>query len=56
MAGNVNFRKIGHFSVGDNSQTNYTAREMKTVYVSSTLKYLKLVFTKNHGCNKNIFN
>jgi centrosomal protein CEP104 len=56
MAGNVNYKKIGHFSIGDNSQTNYSARELKTVYVNSTVKYLKLVFSKNHSCGKNIFN
>lgn len=29
---------------------------MKTVYVNSTCKYLKIVFSKNHPNNKNIFN
>jgi hypothetical protein len=56
MAGNVNYKKIGHFSVSDNSQSNYSARELKIVHVNSTVKYLKIVFSKNHSCGKNIFN
>jgi len=56
MAGNVHYKKIGHFSVSDNSQSNYSARELKIVHVNSTVKYLKIVFSKNHSCVKNIFN
>ena len=54
--GNLNFTRVGHFSLDDNVKTNYKARELKTVYVECTCQYLKIVFSKNHPNNMNIFN
>lgn len=56
LGGLVNFKKLGHFSIDDNSKTNYTARELKSVYLNTTLQYLRLSFMKNHMSDKNIFN
>jgi centrosomal protein CEP104 len=53
---NLVFTRLGHFSLDDNVRTNYQARELKTVYLESYCQYLKIVCTKNHINNFNIFN
>ena len=47
---------MGHFSLDDNMRTNYQARELKTVYLEQYCQYLKIVMTKCHLNNFNIFN
>ena len=32
---NINFQRLGHFSLDDNIRTNYQARELKTVYLET---------------------
>mmetsp|Transcript_10050 Transcript_10050/g.15327 ORF Transcript_10050/g.15327 Transcript_10050/m.15327 type:complete len:143 (-) Transcript_10050:1768-2196(-) len=54
--GLITFKKLGHFSLDDNMKTNFQAREMKTVHVECSCQFLKIVFSKNHQNQKNIFN
>lgn len=42
------FKKLGHFSLDDNMKTNYSARELKTVYVECSCQFLMIRFLKNH--------
>ena len=50
------FKKIGHFTLEDNSATSFKARELKTVYINQNCQYLKLSCSKSYANNKNIFN
>lgn len=53
---NLSFQRIGHFSLDDNIRTNYQARELKTVYLEQYCQYVKIVMSKNHLNQFNIFN
>ena len=50
------FKKLGHFSLDDNMKTNYSARELKTVYVECSCQFLMIRFLKNHPNQANKFN
>jgi centrosomal protein CEP104 len=50
------FKKIGHFTLDDNTASGFKARELKTVYVDVTCQYLKLSLQKPYSNEKNIFN
>lgn len=50
------FKKLGHFSLDDNMKTNYSARELKTVYVECSCQFLMIRFLKNHPNQQNKFN
>ena len=50
-----NSTRLGSFKLQDNSSTQYKARELKSVFVESEWKYLKLVLYKPHPNTKNLF-
>lgn len=43
-------------TLSDNSQTDYKARELKSVHVDAVGCYLKLVIHKNHVNKYNLYN
>jgi centrosomal protein CEP104 len=52
----VYFKKVGHFTLDDNSASGFKARELKTVYIDVACQYLKLSLQKCYSNEKNIFN
>jgi len=50
------YKRLGKFSLDDNSKSNYQARESKSVYLDSECQYLKFVFSQCHVNKYNIFN
>ena len=47
--------RLGSFKLQDNSSTQFKARELKSVFVESECRYLKLVLYKPHPNTKNLF-
>lgn len=43
-------------ALSDNEQTDYKARELKSVHVDAVGTYLKLVIHKNHVNKHNLYN
>ena len=50
------YKRLGKFSLDDNSKSNYQARESKTVYLDTEWQYLKFVMSECHINKYNIFN
>lgn len=50
------FTQLGHFSLDDNTGSNYQSRELKTVYLDLVSQYFKVSFTKNYDNRLNKFN
>lgn len=50
------FRKKGYFYLSSNEETNYQARELKTVYLDIDCQCLKLVLHKCYVNNSNLLN
>lgn len=50
------YKRLGKFSLDDNSKSNYQARESKSVYLNTDCQYLKFVFSQCHANKYNIFN
>ena len=48
-------KRLGSFKLQDNSSTQYKARELKSVYIESECKYIKLILFKPHPNTKNLF-
>lgn len=46
----------GHVSFGDNSESNFSARELKNVHVDAVGRFLRLRFERNHVNKLNLFN
>ena len=42
--------------LSDNSETKFTSRELKTIYVDVECQYLKIVANENHNNRYNLFN
>jgi hypothetical protein len=47
------FERLGYLSLNNNQRSNYQARELKSVYISCTGRYLRLLI---HRCYINKFN
>jgi centrosomal protein CEP104 len=52
----IKFKRLGYLSLDSNEQSNYQARELKSVYIDVTSLYLKLVLNKCHINKFNLFN
>lgn len=52
----LHFKRLGYLSLDSNERSNYTARELKSVYVDAKCFYLKVGFHKCHVNKNNIFN
>ena len=50
------YNRLGKFTLDDNSQSGYQARESKSVYLDTEWQYLKFVFSQCHVNKYNIFN
>ena len=48
LTANILFKRLGHFQLDSNVQSNYYSRELKTVHISVPCQYFKLVFHKNY--------
>lgn len=53
---NMRFKRLGYLSLDTNEQSNYQARELKSVYIDVATLYLKLVLNKCHANKFNLFN
>ncbi|XP_067946532.1 centrosomal protein of 104 kDa-like [Watersipora subatra] len=53
---NARYNRLGYVALSDNEQTDYKARELKSVHVDSVGLYLKLVIHKNHVNKYNLYN
>ena len=51
----LRFKRIGHVSFDSNERTNYTARELKSVYVDFFAHLLKLQVHKCYTSKQNVF-
>eukprot|EP00359_Climacostomum_virens_P001925 CAMPEP_0204900574 /NCGR_PEP_ID=MMETSP1397-20131031/2553_1 /ASSEMBLY_ACC=CAM_ASM_000891 /TAXON_ID=49980 /ORGANISM="Climacostomum Climacostomum virens, Strain Stock W-24" /LENGTH=780 /DNA_ID=CAMNT_0052068743 /DNA_START=85 /DNA_END=2424 /DNA_ORIENTATION=+ len=52
----IKFKRLGYLSLDSNEQSNYQARELKSVYIDVVTLYLKLVLNKCHINKFNLFN
>ena len=50
------FKKLGHVKLSDNTTSNFTSRELKSVHVDAVGQYVKLQFHVNHVNPHNIYN
>jgi hypothetical protein len=50
------YKRLGKFSLDDNSKSNFQARESKSVYLDTECQYLKFGFSQCHLNKYNIFN
>ena len=50
------FKRLGHITLQSNQQSNYRARELKTVDISAHAVYLKLLVHPCHPCPYNRYN
>ncbi|CAI2386351.1 unnamed protein product [Moneuplotes crassus] len=50
------YKRLGKFSLDENSKSNYQARESKSVYLDTECQYLKFIFSQCHVNRYNIFN
>eukprot|EP01116_Phalansterium_solitarium_P024298 TRINITY_DN8873_c0_g1_i1.p1 TRINITY_DN8873_c0_g1~~TRINITY_DN8873_c0_g1_i1.p1 ORF type:complete len:927 (+),score=253.83 TRINITY_DN8873_c0_g1_i1:109-2889(+) len=53
--GSAIWKRLGYLSLDSNSQTNYKARELKSVHVQATGLFLKVLLHKCHLNSKNIY-
>jgi len=53
---NARYTRLGYVALSDNEQTDYKARELKSVHVDAVGIYLKLVIHKNHVNKYNLYN
>lgn len=54
--GSVNFRRLGYMSLDSNARSRYQARELKTVYLKTPARFIKLLVHECHGNKYNLFN
>jgi centrosomal protein CEP104 len=52
----VQWQRLGHFCLTSNKETEYKARELKTVQINRPTPYLRLLFAKCHLNPYNFFN
>lgn len=52
----VQYQRLGHFTLSDNSKNNYKSRELKSVTLDHWWKYLKILFGKPFFNKYNPFN
>lgn len=50
------FRRLGYVSLVDNQNTNFKARELKSVHLDAHGQFVKLLVHKNHVNKYNLFN
>ena len=50
------FKRLGYLSLDSNERSSHTARELKTVFVDFTGRYVKLLINENHINKLNIYN
>lgn len=50
------YKRLGKFSLDDNSKSNFQARESKSVYLDTECQYLKFILSQCHVNKYNIFN
>eukprot|EP01137_Pigoraptor_chileana_P018819 Opistho-2@78937 len=50
------FLRLGHVSFSSNEQSEYKARELKSVHIDATGHFIKLVIHKNHINKLNLYN
>lgn len=46
----------GHVSLSDNKESDFSARELKSVHVDAVGVFLKLLFRQNHVNRYNLYN
>ena len=56
MTTTVQYQRLGHFTLSDNSKNNYKSRELKSVSLDHWCKYLKIIFGKPFFNKYNPFN
>ena len=52
----IQYQRLGHFSLSDNTKNNYKSRELKSVFLDHQWKYLKILFNKPYFNKFNPFN
>ena len=52
----VQYQRLGHFTLSDNTKNNYKSRELKSVFLDHKCKYLKISFEKPFFNKFNPFN
>lgn len=50
------YKRLGYLSLDSNERSNFSARELKTVFVEFTGRYLKLIINECHVNSQNIYN
>ncbi len=53
---NLKFKRIGYLSLDSNERSEFTARELKSVYIDAPAAFLKVALHKCHVNKYNIFN
>lgn len=56
LMSSIQYQRLGHFSLSDNTKNNYKSRELKSVFLDHACKYLKICFDKPYFNKFNPFN
>jgi centrosomal protein CEP104 len=51
----ANFKRLGYLSLDNNERSSYQARELKTVYIDQSGRFIKLLIHKNYVNKQNMF-
>lgn len=49
------FKRLGYLSLDNNERSSYQARELKTVYIDQTGRFIKLLIHKNYVNKQNMY-
>ncbi|GIQ92400.1 hypothetical protein KIPB_016153, partial [Kipferlia bialata] len=52
----INWRRLGHVSLGDNSKSAYKGRERQSITLNLTLRTMRLVMHEPHPTKYNPYN
>lgn len=52
----ASFKRLGYLSLDNNEQSNYQARELKTIHINRSASFLRLLIHKCHINKLNLFN
>jgi centrosomal protein CEP104 len=51
----ANFKRLGYLSLDSNERSSFQARELKTVYIDQSGRFIKLLIHKNYVNKQNMF-
>ena len=56
LLGKAHFERLGYLSLNSNQRSNYQARELKSVFINCTGRYLRILAHRCYVNKYNLFN